>query len=78
MYGECYSLNGYLLPGLLPLTTPPPFVCDSGLISSARESGVLSVTVDILQTGNEFACRSKQLVGPNPATMLEVGGCLAR
>ncbi len=57
---------------------PPPFVCDSGLISSARESGVPSVTVDILQTGNEFACRSKQLVGPKPATMLEVGGCLAR
>ncbi len=54
-------------------------MCDSGdIISSARQSGVTSVPVDILQTGNEFQCRSKQLVDPEPATMLEVGGCLAR
>ncbi len=51
----------------------PYFMHDSDLISSAKESGINSATVDILQSESEFSCRSKQLFGPLPATMLEVG-----
>ncbi len=57
-------------------------MCDSSssgdIISSARQSGVTSVLVDIVQTGNNFQCRSKMLIDPHPATMLEVGWLVDR
>ncbi len=57
-------------------------MCDSSssgdIISNARQSGVTSVLVDIVQTGNNFQCRSKMLIDPHPATMLEVGWLVDR